>query len=40
MPQIKKSDTRPFYNAMVKIDNAGQMDEVKEKMKYFTVDGK
>jgi hypothetical protein len=39
-PQIKRDITKPFYSAMVKINDPEKFKKACEKMRYFEIDGK
>jgi len=39
-PQIKRDPNKPFYTAMVKINDPEKFKQVATKMKYFDIDGK
>ena len=39
-PQIKRDITKPFYSAMVKINDPEKFKRACEKMRYFDIDGK
>jgi polyadenylate-binding protein len=39
-PQIRRDPNKPFYSAIVKINDPEKFKKVAEKMKYFDIDGK
>jgi len=40
VPQIKRDITKPFYSAMVKINDSEKFKRACEKLRYFEIDGK
>lgn len=38
--QFIKDITKPFANALVRIQDTGKLDEAAEKLRYFDIDGK
>jgi RNA recognition motif-containing protein len=39
-PQIRRDPNKPFYSALIKIDNPEKFQEVAQKLRYFKIDGK
>lgn len=39
-PQIRRDQTRPFFSAMVKIQDTSDYNKACEKMRFFDIDGK
>jgi hypothetical protein len=39
-PQVRRDPNRPFYSAMIKIDNPDKFHEVAAKLRFFTLEGK
>lgn len=39
MPQVRRELNKPFYSAIVKIDNADKYKDVVEALRYFDFDG-
>lgn len=40
MPQVRRDPGKPFYTAVIKIDNAEKFHEVAQKLRFFTLEGK
>jgi RNA recognition motif-containing protein len=40
MPQVRRDPGKPFYTAVIKIDNAEKFHEVASKLRFFTLEGK
>jgi hypothetical protein len=40
MPRVNRTPGRPFYTAIIKIENPDKFIEVSEKLRYFTYNGK
>ena len=38
MPQIRRDLNKPFYTAMIRINDANTFNEIKSKLKYFKLD--
>lgn len=40
MPQVRRDPNKPFYTALIKIENPDKFAEVAQKLRYFELDGK
>ena len=40
MPQVRRDPGKPFYTAVIKIDNPDKFLEVSQKLRYFQLEGK
>jgi hypothetical protein len=40
MPQVRRDPGKPFYTAVIKIDNPDKFIEVSQKLRYFQLEGK
>lgn len=40
MPQVRRDPSKPFYTAVIKIDNPDKFVEVAQKLRYFSLEGK
>jgi len=40
MPQVRRDPGKPFYSAVIKIDNPDKFQEVSQKLRFFQLDGK
>jgi len=39
MPQVRRIPNKPFYTAVIKIDNADYFKEISQKLRHFKLDG-
>ena len=40
MPQVRRDPAKPFYTAIIKIDNPDKFHDVVQKLRFFTLEGK